>query len=189
MLLNTATLPETVEDLKVLLLDLDAQYRARVEFLEERVRFFQKQLFGRKTEKRPAETELRQLHLFNEAEVLTEEERKAKPLVVPEHTRRRPKRKPLPADLPRVEVIHDLSDAEKLCTCGAELGRIGEEVCEKLDIVPAKIQVIRHIRYKYACKNCEGVESSGPTVLIAPPPVELIPKGLATAGLVAYTSP
>ena len=111
---------------------------------------------------------------------------KQKPLVVPEHTRRRPKRKPLPEDLPRVEVIHDLNEEEKICACGAELSRIGEEVCEKLDIIPAKIQVIRHIRYKYACKNCEGVESEGPTVKIAPPPVELIPKGLATAGLVAH---
>ena len=186
MLIDIATLPDSVEDLKVLLVDLDAQYRARIEFLEERVRLFQKELFGRKTEKRPAETELRQLHLFNEAETLTEQGSKDKPLMVPEHTRRRPKRKPLPEELPRVEVIHDLTDDEKRCSCGAELCRIGEDVCEKLDIVPAKIQVIRHIRYKYACKQCEGVESSGPTVTIAPPPAELIPKGLATAGLVAH---
>jgi transposase len=186
MLIDIATLPDSVEDLKVLLVDLDAQYRARIEFLEERVRLFQKELFGRKTEKRPPETELRQLHLFNEAEALTEPESKEKPLVVPEHTRRRPKRKPLPEELPRIEVIHDLNEDEKRCACGAELCRIGEEVCEKLDIVPAKIQVLRHIRYKYACKQCEGLESSGPTVTIAPPPAELIPKGLATAGLVAH---
>ena len=110
----------------------------------------------------------------------------AETLVVPEHTRRKPKRKPLPEDLPRVEVVHDLDEEEKVCACGANLSRIGEEVSEKLDIVPAKIQVIRHIRYKYACKSCEGVESEGPTVKIAPPPPELIPKGLATAGLVAH---
>ncbi|NTW37257.1 MAG: IS66 family transposase, partial [Syntrophobacteraceae bacterium] len=186
MLLNTTTLPNSVDALKILLVDLDAQYRARIEFLEERIRFFQKELFGRKTEKRAPETELQQLHLFNEAEVLTEEEKAEKPLVVPEHTRRKPKRKPIPDDLPRVDVIHDIPEEEKTCACGAELSRIGEEVSEKLDIVPAKIQVLRHIRYKYACKQCEGVESTGPTVVIAPPPAELIPKGLATAGLVAY---
>jgi transposase len=186
MSLNTATLPETVAELKELVLDLDIQYRAQIEFLEERIRFFQKELFGRKTEKRPAEPDPRQLTLFNEAEVLTAEKAQEEPLVVGEHTRQRPKRKPLPADLPRVEVIHDLDEADKLCSCGAELSRIGEEVCEKLDIIPAKIQVIRHIRYKYACKSCEGVEAEGPTVKIAAPPLELIPKGLATAGLTAH---
>jgi transposase len=186
MMIDATTLPDSVDALKILLLDLDAQYRAKIEFLEERIRLFQKELFGRKTEKRPIETELKQLHLFNEAEVLSEEEKEEKPLVVPEHTRRRPKREPIPDDLPRVDVIHDIPEEEKICSCGAELCRIGEEVSEKLDIVPAKIQVIRHIRYKYACKQCEGVESTGPTVMIAPPPAELIPKGLATAGLVAY---
>ena len=187
MLMDTTTLPDTTEELKALVLDLDAKYRARIEFLEERVRFFQKQLFGRKTEKRPAESEGQQLHLFNEAEALTQEEKaEEKPLVVPEHTRRRPKRKPLPEDLPRVEVIHDIDEDQKICSCGVPLSRIGEEVSEKLDIVPAKVQVIRHIRYKYACRNCEGVESEEPTVTIAPAPSELIPKGLATAGLVAY---
>jgi transposase len=187
MLLNTTTLPDTAEELKELLLDLDARYRARIEFLEERIRFFQKELFGRKTEKHPVEFEGRQLHLFNEAEALVrEEEAEEKPLNVPAHTRRRPKRKPLPANLPRVDVIHDIAEDQKICSCGAELSRIGEETSEKLDVVPAKIQVIRHIRYKYACKRCEGVESEGPAVKIAPAPAQLIPKGLATAGLVAH---
>ncbi|MEN6440551.1 MAG: IS66 family transposase, partial [Syntrophobacter sp.] len=75
-----------------------------------------------------------------------------------------------------------------VCACGAVLSKIGEEVCEKLDIIPAKIQVIRHIRPKYACKNCEGVESNGPTVLIAPPPAQIIPKGMATPGLLAHVA-
>ncbi len=185
-MLNTTTLPDTTKGLKDLLIDLDAKYRARIEFLEERVRFLQRELFGRKSEKRPEVSEARQLELFNEAEALAEKPAEAETLVVPEHTRRKPKRKPLPEDLPRVEVIHDLDEGEKVCACGATLSRIGEEVSEKLDIVPAKIQVIRHIRYKYACKSCEGVESEGPTVRIAPPAIELIPKGLATAGLVAH---
>jgi transposase len=45
-------------------------------------------------------------------------------------------------------VVHDLDVSEKICACGCELSRIGEEVTEKLDIIPAKIQVIRHIRPK-----------------------------------------
>jgi transposase len=65
----------------------------------------------------------------------------------------------LPAELPRVDVIHDLPEEEKKCDCGAPLSCIGQDVSEKLDYVPARLRVIRHIRYKYACKSCEGVES------------------------------
>ncbi len=64
--------------------------------------------------------------------------------------------------------------------------RIGEEVSEKLDIIPAKIQVIRTIRPKYTCKACEGVGSEAPTVKIAPVPAQLIPKGIATPGLISH---
>jgi len=109
-----------------------------------------------------------------------------KPIPVAPHQRRKAGRKPLPADLPRIEVIHDLPESEKQCACGTPLSRIGEEVCEKVDIIPAKVQVIRHIRYKYACKGCEGVESETPTVQIAPLPPQLIPKTMATAGLLAH---
>lgn len=48
------------------------------------------------------------------------------------------------------------------------------------------MQVERHIRYKYACPDCEGVESQGPTVKIAPVPEQIIPKSIATAGLLAH---
>ena len=164
-------------------------YESRIEFLEERVKLLQKELFGRKSEKRTPDQDEggRQLHLFNEAEALIEEKTQ-EPLTIAEHTRQRPKRKPLPADLPRKDVIHDIDEAEKVCACGARLSRIGEDVCEKLDIIPAKIRVIRHIRPKYACKSCEGVESDAPTVTIAPPPAQIIPKGIATPGLLAYVA-
>lgn len=56
----------------------------------------------------------------------------------------------------------------------------------KLDYVSAKVIVQRHIRLKYACKDCEGVEDDGPTVTIAPAPVALIPKSNATEGLLAH---
>jgi transposase len=104
---------------------------------------------------------------------------------VPAHTRKKSGRKPLPKDLPRVDVIHDIDESEKVCACGCRLTKIDEEKSEKLDIIPAKMQVIRHIRYKYACKNCEGTEDEGPTVKIGPLPVQFIPKGIATPGLVA----
>jgi transposase len=91
----------------------------------------------------------------------------------------------LPENLPRIEEVHDIAEKEKVCGCGSRLSRIGEEVTEELDIVPRQCRVIRHIRPKYACRQCEGVESDKGAVQIAPPPVQLLPKTIATAGLIA----
>jgi transposase len=155
--------------------------------LEEYVRLLKKELFGRKTEKLPKE-DRQQMRLFDEAEAILEEEKKKpeKPVSVAPYARKKPGRKPLPKDLPRIEVVHDIDESQKVCACGATLTRIGEDTIEKLEIIPAKVQVIRHIRPKYACKNCEGVEDDGPTVKIAPPPPQIIPKGIATPTLLAY---
>lgn len=187
--MDTATLHSDPEELKSIISDLEATnagLRSRIEFLEERVRLFQNALFARKSEKSPKESDHRQLNLFNEVEAHAPEAKVEESVTVPEHTRQRPKRKPLPEQLPRVEVVHEIDEKDKVCGCGAHLTRIGEEVSEKLDIIPARVRVIRHIRPKYACKACQGVEDDGPTVKIAPPPVQMIPKGIATPGLLAY---
>lgn len=159
----------------------------RIQYLEEYVRLLKNELFGPKTEKRPVVDD-KQLMLFNEAEAAepAEADKAAETVTVPTHSRRKHGRKPLPADLPRVDVIHDLDESEKVCACGCQLKRIGKETCEKLDYIPAKLQVERHIRYKYACPDCEGVDDDGPTVKIAPAPLQLLPKTMATSGLVAH---
>jgi transposase len=152
------------------------------------VRLLRNEIFGRKSEKRPVPEDGQQQRLFDEAEGEAAEEinQPPEPIPVGPNNRRKAGRKPLPDNLPRIEVIHDIPESQKQCACGSPLSRIGEEVCEKLDIIPAKVQVIRHIRYKYACKGCEGVESEAPTVLIAPAPPQLIPKSMATPGLLAH---
>ena len=190
MAANTHKLPKTTEELEVIIKESIAPYESKIEYLQQRINVLEKVIFAPKSEKRrPDEGEGgAQLHLFNEAEALAEEKAKQTAVTVPEHTRQRPKRKPLPEGLPRIEVLHDIEESEKVCACGAERSRIGEDVCEKLDIIPAKIQVIRHIRPKYACKSCEGVEAEGPTVKIAPPPPQIIPKGIATPGLLAHVA-
>ena len=146
-------LPDDIEALKGIIVTQGAHINA----LLEKMRHLQDQLFGRRSEKYVVNEGL-QFYLFNEAEVekqaSVEEE-----ITVPSHKRKKSGRKPLPENLPRIDVIHDLKEEEKQCACGCALSRIGEEVCEKLDIVPAEMKVIRHIRYKYACKHCEGVES------------------------------
>ncbi|MEW5910825.1 MAG: IS66 family transposase, partial [Thermodesulfobacteriota bacterium] len=162
--------------------DLEQRKQARIESLEERIRLLQKELFGRKTEKQP-KADQHQLLLFDEAD---EPEPEPEKITVPAHTRKKSGRKPLPAELPRVDVVLDIPENEKVCGCGCELSPIGEDTSEKLDIIPAKILVIRYIRKKYACKNCEGVEDDGPTVKIAPLPPQIIPKSIATPGLLSH---
>ena len=108
-------------------------------------------------------------------------------ITVPEYTRKKRGRKPLSDNIPRIEVIHKLPEEQRQCGCGCLKEKFGEETSEKLDIIPAQFRVIKHIRYKYACKNCEGADDpEGPTVVIAPPLTEIIPKGVATPGLLAH---
>lgn len=94
--------------------------------------------------------------------------------------KRQPKRRPLPESLPRIEVLHDL--ANKDCpTCGQGLERIGEEVSEQLDIIPAKLFVRRHVRPKYCCRHCEQLHT-------AALPAQPIDKGIAAPGLIAQVA-
>ena len=165
-----------------------ANYQAEIKYLNEQIRVLRMAIFGPKSEKIEI-GESPQLPLFDIPEILpaslSTDPEDQEEVVVPEHKRKKGRKK-LPENLPRVDVVHDLTEEEKVCDCGCELSRIGEEVSEKLDIVPARIQVVRNIRPKYACKKCEGLDDEGPSVKIALPPAQIIPKGLATAGLLAY---
>ena len=181
-----AQLPDNVEELKGIIVSL----QKTIGILEEKVKYFQGMVFGRKSEKF-SEEDQGQGRLFNEAEVGVEEAAdqeavEAETAEVPAHRRRKRGRKPIPPELPRVEIIHDLTEEQKACGCGATLSRIGEEISEQLDIIPAQIQVLKHIRYKYACKACEGIGTEGGAVKIASAPELIIPKGIGSAGLIAH---
>jgi hypothetical protein len=71
-------------------------------------------------------------------------------------TDRKPRRKPLPAHLPREEVRIDVGTAA-CAGCGGALHPIGESVSEMLDWVPAQLRVIRICRPKYGCRACGTV--------------------------------
>ncbi len=185
-------LPNDVAALQQMLCAMHSEHRlleSEVRVLQEENQLLKQRLFGRKSEQL-TEAQKKQLYLFNEAEDGVEPETgetAADAVVIAAHTRTKKRgRKPLPAHLPRVEVLHDVAEADKRCGCGTLKSRIGEETSERLDIIPAQIQVIRDVRPKYVCRHCEGVDDTGPTVIIAPPPVYLIPKGIATAGLLAH---
>jgi len=154
--------------------------------LEEENHLLRKALFAPKSEKRKCNEPSSQLPLFDMPENPPEEDVEEKEeIVVEKHSRKKRGRKPLPDDLPRIDIIHDIPEEEKQCDCGCKLTRIGEEVSEKLDTIPETIRVIRHIRPKYGCKCCEGAFSDNKSVKIAPPPPQIIPKGLPTASLLA----
>ena len=96
------------------------------------------------------------------------------------HGRRR-----LPADFPRERIELDLPENEKPCPCcGKMRQRIGQEVSEKLDYVPAKVKVIQTVRPKYACRDCDAA-GHGAQIAIAELPSSPIEKGLAAPGLLA----
>jgi transposase len=186
MLCDASSLPDNVDDLRDIIVSLKQEYETQINLLHEQIRHLRSKLFGRKTEKY-IEGGPEQIALFDEVEqaACSDEDQGSGEIAVSAHKRKKRGRKPLPDDLPRIEVVHDLPEEEKVCACGCRLTKIGEEVAEKLDYIPAKLQVIRHIRYKYACKGCQGVDSDDGAVKIAPPPVQIIPKGIATAGLLA----
>jgi transposase len=185
---STAATP-TASELEALLARLAAlesrsQARdERIELLEEENRWLKTQLFGRSSEKTQAdERNPDQAWLFNEAEALVRAaESGPQSITIPAHQRGKGGRKKLSTTLPRIEVVHDLPEAEKVCaTDGTVMVRIGEEVSEQLDYQPARIRVIRNIRPKYACPCCKG------GVAIAPVSVHLFPKSLATPALLAH---
>ena len=145
--------------------------------------------FGAKTERMSAE----QRHLFEEA--LAEDQASLEAQLAAlqgeaghraahadaEQTKRRPRRQALPEHLRRVEYQHEPEST--ICPspgCGQAMVRIGEDITEKLDIVPAEFFVHHHVRGKWACRCCQ---------VLVQPPVEpqVIDKGMPAAGLVAHT--
>ena len=94
---------------------------------------------------------------------------------------RKPRREKLPEQLERVEHRHEPKDTTcPNADCGRPMQRIGEDVSEKLDIVPAKFFVHRHIYGKWACKCCQQIRQE-------PAEPDVIDGGIPASGLVAHT--
>jgi transposase len=87
-----------------------------------------------------------------------------------------------------VRVEHDMPEERKTCRCGCRLTRIGEVTSEQFDLVPARAQVLQHVRFKYACRSCEGTSHDGPAVITSAMPAQPIPKSNASPGLLAHVA-
>jgi transposase len=162
----------------------------RVMLLEEEVRWFKEQYFGRSSQKSTSEISAEQKLLFNEAEVLAAIEaadaaQAARTTQISAHERKAHTggREAIPAHLPRKQILHDLPNAQKHCehegVCWA-MDRIGEEISERYHYESPKVWVEQHVRSKWACGRChQGVH-------IAPSPLNILPKSNASASLLAY---
>lgn len=187
---NPAALREMVLSLmdeKAVWKDEKVALQNKADWLLEQLNILRKKQFGRSSEKAGFEHP----SLFDEAEeeamshpeIGDEEDVVEDSVSVSGHTRKKRGRKSLPEGLPRIEVIHDLPEEEKICALdGHALVEIGRETSEQIDIIPAQVQVVRDVRLKYACPHCrQGVK-------LATLPPRPIPKALATAATLAYVA-
>jgi transposase len=163
------------ETLKMLL----AEERAENERLRQIIRAMQRHRFGRRAESLPEDQLLLGIEEAEQVEAAGHAVEETAPAVKAERTaRRRTNRGMLPAHLPRIETLVDIETRACPC-CAGLLHRIGEDVSERLDVVPAQLRVLVIRRPRYACRTCEDV------VVQAPAPARLIEGGLPTDDLVA----
>jgi transposase len=178
MEIDPANLPEDAAALQALVRQLLGTVKnqgLKIAQLEARIAKLKRMQFGQSSEKIVREIEQLELEL----DALHEEEAEgaaARPAAV-QKLIETPYRKPLPEHLPREVEVH-----EPDCTCpncGGVMRRLGEDVTEVLDYVPASFKVIRHVRPKLSCRLCE-------TIVQAPMPSLPIERGKPGPGLLAH---
>jgi transposase len=151
---------------------------SEIEHLKLIIAKLRRMMFGTKSEKIAREVEQLELKL----EELESGEAARPPAAAPTGStsdpRRKRKRRPLPEHLPRETHTH--MPAEEACSaCGGGLSKLGEDVSEMLEYIPASFKVIRHVRPKMCCTRCD-------TIMQAPAPSRPIDRGLAGPGLLAH---
>ena len=194
-----SALPDDVDALRALVIDLHTRLQSRDDALQAREAQLQagaqelvylrtwieklklelarlrRMQFGRSSEKLSERIEQLEL-IVDELEISAAQPTRATSKPAPA---RKPARKPLPAHLPREPVIHA---PQATCPdCGTTMKRIGEDVAEMLEYVPARFKVIRHIRPKLSCACCQRIVQ-------VPAPIRPIDRGLPGPGLLAHVA-
>lgn len=191
---NDATFPDDIAALKALLMVQDAalvqsQNRVaqltsalssrelQIEALQLHILALRRRQFGRKSEQLDGQIEQLELKL---EELQTDEGQALAPDIAEAPKKRavRPARKPLPEHLPR-EIQEHLPVDAACPACGKALAKLGEDVSEMLEYVPASFKVIRHVRPKLGCTCCD-------CIVQAPAASRPIARGLAGPGLLAH---
>jgi transposase len=178
--LDTAALKNMVIRQHAQLSSHDAEVE-RLRLIIARLRRLQ---FGRKSEKIQREIEQLELQLEDlevgngEKQEQTENTLAPAAAAVFSAATRKPARRPLPDHLPREVKVHQ--PEEKGCpACSGSLSKLGEDVSEMLEYVPARFKVVRHVRPKLSCTKCD-------TIVQAEAPSRPIARGLAGPGLLAH---
>lgn len=173
-------LPDDVRTLKGMVLTLLGQ----IDDLEGQLYYLKRQLFGKKSEKLDPQQRLLFESLYNEVQAKVEEQRQEKQNAEKPSRKANadhPGRKTLPASLPRKTLEIEPSKDELVCDhCGSDKTRIGQDVTEKLEYMPASFYVKRYVRHKYACKTCQNNISIGQL-----PPM-VIDKGVPGESVLAH---
>lgn len=182
---DTWALPQDLESAQAVIVELQAQ----IEQMRHQMARLTKYIFGRRSEKERPEVEEQGRLPFVDAVVGPElgeapEATSVESSEVRSHTRRKhPGRHALSKDLPRQEVILDVTEADKHCPCcDAPKVCIGQDTTESLDYQPASLFVVERIRPKYACPRCQN------GVVQATLPARPIDKGVAEPGLLAHVA-
>lgn len=158
-----------------------------IEHLKLVIEKYRRMIFGRKSEKLTGELEQLELRLEEletgqaadqAAEDADEVQQSSSPQFEAKPGTSRPRRRPLPEDLPREVILH-MPEHDSCPCCGGKLRQFGEDVSEQLERIPATYKVIRHVRPKFACSACDRVVE-------APAPSRPIAYGLAGPDLLAH---
>ncbi|MEY2874572.1 MAG: hypothetical protein RLZZ373_1943 [Pseudomonadota bacterium] len=173
--------PNSVQELRDVIGRMQGELKfkqARIDALNFEVARLKRWRFGSSSESLETST---QAALFDQILADTALEDRAaqqdqKPLAAPPRAKGQAVRQALPAGLPRIDHHHEIEQTH--CECGQAFKRIGQEVSEQLDCVPAQFFVHRHIRGKYACACCQTIQA-------AAMPAQIIDKGIPAPGLLA----
>ena len=179
------TLPDEARDYIETIERRYADLETRYHNLEEEYRLLVFRRFGRSAE----QVDPNQSELFSEAETESVDPagEEAVEIVVAAHTRKTGRHKSIAEHIPRVDIVQDIPEEDKVRACGHELTQIGEETSERMAVIPEQMYAERHIRPKYACHNCEGSgDEEKPAVRIAPAAPSIIPGSMVTPGLLAF---
>jgi transposase len=174
---GTSDLPDDVEILKQIVLEQRARLlsnKLQIEQLKLELSKLRRMQFARSSEQ--LDEKIAQLELTLE-ELEAREAALPPAVIVALPERLQPIRRPLPESLPRETVMH--SSSPRCPECSAEMRVLGEDVAEILEYEPARFKVIRHVRPKSSCANCQ-------TIIQTPAPNRPIARGMAGPGLLAH---
>ena len=175
---EAADLPDDVEALKAELVAARAlviEQKIQLEKLRFEIACLKRMKYGRSSEQLDTQITQMQLTLEDLEATLAETPESLRP--APKAAAVKPVRRPLPAHLPREDIVHDT--ACSCPACGGTLRRLGEDVSEMIEYVPGRYKVVRHVRPKFSCAACQKiVQASAPSRPIA--------RGLAGPAFLAH---